>query len=250
MAFSLEGRIAWVTGGARGIGAAVSMKLAEAGARVAVMDIDEEALKSFRAVVPWEESKPFKTYPGNVCDDASLAEVVRSIERDMGPIDILVNNAGIIRDRMFRSMTLKDWQTVLDVNLTGTFMCTKAVIDGMAERRFGRVINTSSISSLGNPGQTNYTAAKSGVIGLTRTLALEYAPYGVTVNCVAPGATHTEMTRVLPVEAKKRFIEKIPIGRMAEPEEIAIMHLFFASEEARYVTGQVVFVDGGISTGF
>jgi NAD(P)-dependent dehydrogenase (short-subunit alcohol dehydrogenase family) len=250
MAFNLEGRIAWVTGGARGIGAAVSMKLAEAGARVAVMDIDEEALKTFRAKVPWEKNGPFKTYVGNVCDEISIAEVVRSIERDIGPIDILVNNAGIIRDRMFRNMTLKEWQTVLEVNLTGTFICTKAVIDGMAERRFGRVINTSSISSLGNPGQTNYTAAKSGVIGLTRTLALEYAPYGVTVNCVAPGATQTEMTRALPAEAKKRFIEKIPIGRMAEPEEIAIMHLFFASEEARYVTGQVVFVDGGISTGF
>jgi len=250
MPFRLDGRVAWVTGGARGIGAAVSARLAEAGAKVAVMDIDEETLKTFRARTSAEEKGVFRTYRGDVCDEASVAEVVQAITRDLGPVDILVNNAGIIRDRRFRNMTLEVWRSVLEVNLTGTFVCTKTVIEGMAERGFGRVINTASISALGNPGQANYSAAKSGVIGLTKTLALEYACYGVTVNCVAPGATHTEMTRALPEEARKRFVEKIPVGRMAEPEEIAIMHLFFASDEARYVTGQVVFVDGGISCGF
>jgi len=250
MSFRLDGRVAWVTGGARGIGAAVSIKLAEAGAKVAAMDIDEEALKSFSARMAAEGKGIFETYQGDVCDEASVAGVVQAITRDLGPVDILVNNAGIIRDRMFRNMALKDWRSVLEVNLTGTFVCTRAVIEGMAERKFGRVINTASISALGNPGQANYTAAKSGVIGLTKTLALEYARHGVTVNCVAPGATLTEMTRSLPMEAKKRFIEKIPVGRMAEPEEIAVMHLFLASEEARYVTGQVIFVDGGVSCGF
>ncbi len=250
MPFRLDGRVAWVTGGARGIGAAVGVKLAEAGARVAVMDMDEDALASFRARMASENDGVFKTYRGNVCDEASVAEVVRAVTADLGPVDILINNAGIIRDRMFRNMTLEAWRTVLDVNLTAVFVCTRAVIEGMAERKFGRVINTASISALGNPGQANYSAAKSGVIGLTKTLALEYAPHGVTVNCVAPGATLTEMTRSLPMEAKKRFIEKIPLGRMAEPDEIAVTHLFLASEEARYVTGQVVFVDGGVSCGF
>ncbi len=250
MGFRLDGRVAWVTGGARGIGAAVSIKLAEAGARVAVMDIDEETLKTFRARMAAEGEGVFKTYQGDVCDEASVNGVVQAIAEDLGPVDILVNNAGIIRDRLFKNMTLEAWRSVLDVNLTGTFVCTRAVIEGMAERRFGRVVNTASISTLGNPGQANYSAAKSGVIGLTKTLALEYARYGVTVNCVAPGATLTEMTRSLPMEAKKRFIEKIPVGRMAEPEEIAVMHLFLASEEARYVTGQVIFVDGGVSCGF
>ncbi len=250
MPFRLDGRVAWVTGGARGIGAAVSIKLVEAGAKVAVMDIDEETLAIFRNQVISAGKGIFKTYQGDVSDKASVAAAVRTIEQDLGPIDILINNAGIIRDRMFRNMTLEAWQSVLEVNLTGTFVCTRAVIEGMAERRFGRVINTASISSLGNPGQANYSAAKSGVIGLTKTLALEYARHGVTVNCVAPGATLTEMTRALPEEAKRRFIEKIPIGRMAEPEEIAVMHLFLASEEARYVTGQIIFVDGGVSCGF
>jgi len=250
MSFRLDGRVAWVTGGARGIGAAVSIKLAGAGAKVAVMDIDEETLATFRARTAAEEPGVFRTYRGDVCDEASVAAAVQAIEHDLGPVDILVNNAGIIRDRMFRNMTLEAWRSVLEVNLTGTFVCTRAVIEGMAERRFGRVINTASISSLGNPGQANYSAAKAGVIGLTKTLALEYARHGVTVNCVAPGATLTEMTRSLPAEAKKRFIEKIPVGRMAEPEEIAVMHLFLASEEARYVTGQIIFVDGGVSCGF
>ncbi|RTZ91129.1 MAG: 3-oxoacyl-ACP reductase [Deltaproteobacteria bacterium] len=248
--FRLEGRVAWVTGGVRGIGAAVAEKFLEAGAKVAVMDIDREAVQSFHAEMAARSSGTLKAYEGNVCDESSVSEVAQAVERELGPVDILVNNAGIIRDRMFRNMSLTDWQTVLDVNLTGAFVCTKAVIDGMVERRYGRIINTSSISSLGNVGQANYTAAKAGVIGLTKTLALEYAPYGVTVNCVAPGATLTEMTRAIPVEAKQRFLKKIPMARMAEPEEIAIMHLFFASEEARYVTGQVVFVDGGISIGF
>ncbi len=249
MAFDLRGRVAWVTGGARGIGAAVSRGLAAAGARVAVMDVDAGALDAFERQAP-HRSSSFETYQGDVTDAASIQNVVESIESRFGPVDILVNNAGVIRDRMFRNLSLEDWQKVLAVNLTGTFLCTRAVIEGMARRKFGRVINTSSISSLGNPGQGNYAAAKSGVIGLTRTLALEYAPVGVTVNCVAPGATKTEMTRSLPSEAAERFIRKIPMGRMAEPEEIACVHLFLASEEARYVTGQVIFVDGGISVGF
>ncbi len=249
MAFELTGRVAWVTGGARGIGAAVSRAFVKAGARVAVMDIDAGALSDFEKTFPDLVSST-ETYQGDITDPTSVRRVADAIESRLGPIDILVNNAGIIRDRMFRNLSAEDWLRVLEVNLTGTFNCIRAVIDGMAERGFGRVINTSSISSLGNPGQANYAAAKAGVIGLTRTLALEYAPHGVTVNCVAPGATKTEMTRSLPPEAVERFIRKIPMGRMADPEEIAAAHLFLASDEARYMTGQVVFIDGGVSVGF
>lgn len=248
MRFELNGRVAWVTGGARGIGAAVCRVFAAAGAEVAVMDLDAKALAEFERQAG-ELGHLIKTYQGDVTDTASIERVVEDIKSKQGPVDILVNNAGIIRDRMFRNLSMEDWQTVLEVNLTGTFNCTRAVIDSMAERGFGRVINTSSISSLGNQGQGNYAAAKAGVIGLTRTLSLEYASYGVTVNCVAPGVTRTEMTRSMPPEAKDRFIRKIPMGRMAGPEEIAFMHLFFASDEAGYITGQVVFVDGGISVG-
>ena len=247
--FSLEGKVAWVTGGARGIGAAVSEKLVGVGAQVAVMDVDAGALADFKELHP-DLAPSLETYQGDITDTTSIKRVVKAIESHQGPVDILINNAGIIRDRMFRNLSSEEWRKVLEVNLTGTFNCIRMVIDGMVERGFGRVINTSSISSLGNPGQANYAAAKAGVIGLTRTLALEYAPYGVTVNCVAPGATKTEMTRSLPSEAIERFIQKIPMGRMAEPEEIAIVHVFLASNEARYITGQVVFVDGGISVGF
>ena len=249
MAFDLTGRVAWVTGGARGIGATVCKVFASAGAQVAVMDVDVSSLADFEKRFP-DLASSAETYQGDVTDTVSVHRVVEAIESRQGPVDILVNNAGIIRDRMFHNLSIEDWREVLEVNLTGTFNCSRAVIDGMAERGFGRVINTSSISSLGNPGQANYAAAKTGVIGLTRTLALEYAPYGVTVNCIAPGATKTEMTRSLPSDAIERFIRKIPMKRIAEPEEIAVAHLFLASKEARYMTGQVLFVDGGISIGF
>jgi len=245
----LEGKIAWVTGGARGIGAAVSLGFAKAGAAVAVMDIDGKAIQAFQSKAE-SAGLSCRGYQGDVTDAASIARVVTAVEADLGPVSILVNNAGIIRDNMFQNMTAGDWQRVLDVNLTGTFLCTKTVIDAMAARGFGRVINTSSISSLGNRGQVNYASAKAGIIGLTRTLALEYARSGVTVNCVAPGATDTEMTQSIPEEARQRFVRKIPMGRLAEPEEIAAAHLFLAGSAAAYITGQVLFVDGGISVGF
>lgn len=245
----LHGRIAWVTGGARGIGAAVSLGFAKAGATVAAMDIDDKALQTFQTKAE-SVGLACRGYQGDVTDAASITQVVTAVEADLGPVDILVNNAGIIRDNMFRNMTAGDWQRVLDVNLTGTFLCTKAVIEAMAGRGFGRIINTSSISSLGNRGQVNYASAKAGIIGLTKTLALEYARSGVTVNCIAPGATDTEMTQSLPEEARQRFVRKIPMGRLADPEEIAAVHLFLAGGAASYITGQVLFVDGGISVGF
>jgi len=147
-------------------------------------------------------------------------------------------------------MTEEQWDQVLGVNLKGSFLCAQAVLPGMRERGWGRVINTSSIGALGNIGQANYAASKAGVIGLTKTLALEYAKYGVTVNCVAPGATMTAMVAGIPDNVKAKIIEKIPVGRIASPEEIAHAHCFLASDEAAFITGQVLFVDGGMSVGF
>ena len=242
-------KVTIITGAGGGIGRALSLYFAERNWAVCALDLNSAGVERVGSELR-RLSSSIIALVADIRDEKAIGRAVESCFSRYGRIDALVNNAGIIRDRMFRNLSLEDWRKVLEVNLTGTFLCTQAVIEGMAQRRFGRVINTSSISSLGNQGQGNYAAAKSGIIGFTRTLSLEYAPYGVTVNCVAPGATRTEMTRTLPVEAIERFIRKIPMGRMAEPEEIAVVHLFLASEEARYVTGQVVFVDGGISIGF
>jgi NAD(P)-dependent dehydrogenase (short-subunit alcohol dehydrogenase family) len=175
--------------------------------------------------------------------------MMQKVVEHFGKLDILVNNAGINRDAFAKKMIEEDWDLVIRINLKGTFLCCQAAINTMGKQGFGRIINTSSIGSLGNPGQANYSASKSGVIGLTKTLALECARYGITVNCVAPGATKTPMTVKMPENIFQMITEKIPLKRWAEPDEIANMHVFLASEEASYITGQVIFVDGGISVG-
>jgi NAD(P)-dependent dehydrogenase (short-subunit alcohol dehydrogenase family) len=175
--------------------------------------------------------------------------MMRKVVEHFGRLDILVNNAGINRDAFAKKMSEEDWDLVIKINLKGTFLCCQAAINAMGKQGWGRIINTSSIGSLGNMGQANYSASKSGVIGLTKTLALECARAGITVNCVAPGATRTPMTTKMPQEIFDAITQKIPLRRWAEPSEIANMHLFFASEEANYITGQIIFVDGGISVG-
>ncbi|MFQ5829803.1 MAG: 3-oxoacyl-ACP reductase FabG [Candidatus Methylomirabilia bacterium] len=245
----LQAKIALVTGAAGGIGEAAARRFAREGALVAVNDANAAGAERVAQELQGDGGKAMAV-AGDVTRRAQVEEMVRRILSAWGRIDILVNNAGINRDAMAAKMTEEQWDEVLDVNLKGTFLCAQAVLPGMRERGWGRVVNTSSIGSLGNIGQANYAASKAGVIGLTKTLALEYAKYGVTVNCVAPGATMTAMLAGVPDHIKAKIIEKIPVGRIASPEEIAHVHCFLASDEAAFITGQVIFVDGGMSVGF
>jgi NAD(P)-dependent dehydrogenase (short-subunit alcohol dehydrogenase family) len=244
----LPGRVALVTGAARGIGEATAKRFAGEDALVAVNDVDAaDAENVAREIL--ESGGTAMAVPGDVTRKDKVEEMVRQVISAWGRVDILVNNAGINRDAMAAKMSEEQWDQVLTVNLKGTFLCAQAVLPGMRERGWGRVINTSSIGALGNIGQANYAASKAGVIGLTKTLALEYARYGVTVNCVAPGATMTAMVAGVPDHIKSKIIEKIPMGRIASPEEIAHAHCFLASDEASFNTGHVLFVDGGLSVG-
>lgn len=245
----LQAKIALVTGAAGGIGEAAARRFAREGALVAVNDANAAGAEKVTQELQGGGGKAMAV-AGDVTRRAQVEEMVRRIMSAWGRIDILINNAGINRDAMAAKMTEEQWDEVLDVNLKGTFLCAQAILPGMRERGWGRVVNTSSIGSLGNIGQANYAASKAGVMGLTKTLALEYAKYGVTVNCVAPGATMTAMLAGVPDHIKAKIIEKIPVGRIASPEEIAHVHCFLASDEAAFVTGQVIFVDGGMSVGF
>ena len=236
----LENRIAVVTGGARGIGAATASLFRSEGARVEVWDTggehpaagDDEGIVC-RAV--------------DVSDTGSVEAALEELISRAGVPDILVNNAGIISDGFASELSDEDWRRVIEVNLTGTFIPCRALIPHLRERGSGTITNTSSISALGNRGQSNYAASKAGVIGLTRTLAQELAGDSVRVNCVAPGAIETEMFDAVPGKVKEKFISRIPLGRLGSPEDVARLHLFLASDEASYMTGQTVFCDGGIT---
>jgi NAD(P)-dependent dehydrogenase (short-subunit alcohol dehydrogenase family) len=244
----LKDRVAIVTGGGAGIGEATSLLFAQEGAKLVVADIDLSNAERVVGLIKEKggEAVPFKVDVRNVAD---VTNMVGAAIKSFGGLDILVNNAGVNRDAIAKRMTEEQWDFVLDVNLKGTFLCCQAASVPMMEKKYGRIINTSSIGSLGNIGQANYSASKAGVIGLTKTLALELAKYNILVNCVAPGATKTQMTAGIPPEIAAKFQDGIPLKRFAEPAEIAAMHLFFAGAEASYITGQVIFVDGGISLG-
>ena len=194
---------------------------------------------------------------GSVTARADVQKMVDTATGSFGRLDIVINNAGINKDSLavrvkdgdVKMMSEEQWDLVLAVNLKGTFLCAQAASVPMIKQKYGRIVNTSSIGALGNIGQANYSASKAGVIGLTKTLALEWARFNIAVNCVAPGATKTRMTACIPENIMVGLIEKIPFRRLAEPAEIAAAHLFFASDDAGYITGQVLFVDGGISVG-
>lgn len=245
----LKDRIALITGGGSGIGEATAHKFSKEGAKVVICDIAIENAKGVvEAII--ENGGEALALKANVCKKNEVENVVLQILEKYGKLEILVNNAGINRDAFAKKLKEEDWDAVIDINLKGTFLFSQAVLEPMINQNYGKIINTSSIGALGNIGQSNYSASKAGVIGLTKTLALECARYNINVNCVAPGATKTPMTAKIPKEIAEKFVKKIPFRRFAEPEEIANVHVFLASDEASYITGQVIFVDGGISVGF
>jgi NAD(P)-dependent dehydrogenase (short-subunit alcohol dehydrogenase family) len=252
----LKDKVALITGGASGIGRATALRFATEGACVVVSDVDEAGVNETVQLVTETGGKAVAIV-GNVSARADAQKMVEAATSHFGRLDILVNNAGINRDALavrvkdgdVKMMSEEQWDSVMAVNLKGTFLCSQAASVQMMAQKYGRIVNTSSIGALGNVGQANYSASKAGVIGLTKTLALEWARFNITVNCVAPGATKTRMTAGIPENIMAGLLEKIPFRRLAEPEEIAAAHVFFASDDAGYVTGQVLFVDGGISVG-
>jgi 3-oxoacyl-[acyl-carrier protein] reductase len=239
----LSGKTAFVTGSTRGIGLAIARSLHGAGAKVAIVGRELDRARSVAAELGDRSS-------GVACDVAQADQVEAAIgqaEKALGPIDILVNNAGLTRDNILLRLTDGDWDTVLDANLKGAFHTTRTVIKGMMKRRSGRIINITSVVGLtGNKGQANYAASKAGLVGLTKSIAKEYASRNILANCVAPGFIETDMTHALPAEARATLLEAIALGRLGRPEDVAGTVLFLASDLAGYITGQVLVVDGGM----
>ena len=242
--FDLSRKTALVTGASGGIGGAIARALHGAGATVSLSGTRVEALESLAG----ELGKRAHITPANLSDAESLDGLIGAAEEAMGAVDILVNNAGLTRDMLSIRLTDDDWQTVLDVNLTATFRLSRGVLRGMMKRRWGRIVNiTSVVGVTGNPGQANYAASKAGLIGMTKSMAQEVASRGITINCLAPGMIVTAMTDVLSDELKGRILGMIPIGRLGESEEIAAGTLFLASDEAAYITGQTLHINGGMA---
>ncbi|MCL5966485.1 MAG: 3-oxoacyl-[acyl-carrier-protein] reductase [Deltaproteobacteria bacterium] len=243
----LSGKVALVTGSARGIGKAITEAFAREGAFVVVSDVGDEA--PARATLAGIEAAGGRgtVEMFDVGDAAQVDAAVKNVVAAQGRIDVLVNNAGITRDNLLMRMTDEEFDAVLRVNLKGTFLLTRAVTRPMMKQRSGRIINLSSVvGAMGNAGQSNYSAAKAGIIGFTKSTARELASRGITVNAIAPGFIKTAMTAALPEEVQKSFLGQIPLGRFAEPGEVAELALFLASDAASYITGQVIGINGGL----
>ncbi len=244
----LAGKVALVTGAGRGIGRAIAWELAAEGALVAVNY--RESADAANALCSDIETKlrgQAAAFQADVSVAADVDRLVGAVGDRFGRLDILVNNAGITRDKLILRMTDDDWDTVMDTNLRGAFLCSRAVLRGMVRQRWGRIINISSVSGIaGNAGQANYAAAKAGLIGLTRTIAREVASRSITANIVAPGFITTEIWSGVSEEAKASFLSGVPLGRPGTPEEVAGVVAFLASERSAYITGQVIAVDGGL----
>lgn len=244
---SMEGKVAIVTGGRRGIGRAIAHTLAACGADIVLGDRDADEADEAAVEIATATGRRVQSCFLDVSQLESAQNMVQCALSDFGRVDILVNNAGITRDTLIIRMTEEDWDTVIDTNLKGAWNCAKAVVRPMMKQRHGRIINISSVSGLaGQFGQTNYSASKAGVIGFTKALAREVASRGITVNAVAPGFVPTALTENLPGDLKDSMMKLIPLSRWGTPEEIAYAVAFFASDEASYITGQVLSVDGGM----
>jgi 3-oxoacyl-[acyl-carrier protein] reductase len=250
---NLDGRVALVTGAARGIGAEIARTYARAGARVGVLDLKEDLTEDTVSAIR-DAGGQAVGLGADVSDAEQVDRAVRRLADEFGGLDIVVNNAGVTRDNLLFKMTEDDWDTVVAVHMRGVFLVTRAAQRIMVERRYGRVINISSTSALGNRGQANYSAAKAGIQGFTRTTAIELGPFGITVNSIGPGYVDTEMTRAtaerLGVAVDQRLAEvaaTLPMRRVGKPADIANAALFLASEDSGFVTGQVLYVDGGRS---
>ena len=244
---SMSGKTAVVTGGSRGIGRAICLELARRGANV----VFSYAGNTAAAEKTLEELKALgveaRAVQGNVADPAAAKTLIDTAVKELGGIHILVNNAGITRDGLAMAMKEDDFDAVIETNLKGAFLCMKAAIRPMMRARYGRIVNMSSVVALrGNPGQVNYCASKAGLIGMTKSLAKEMGARGITVNAVAPGYISTDMTAALPDAARQAMLSTIPVGRAGNPEDVAAAVAFLASEEAGYITGQVLSVDGGM----
>jgi 3-oxoacyl-[acyl-carrier protein] reductase len=244
-----DGRVAVVTGSARGIGAATAKRFAEEGAAVAVLDLDLEAAEKSAAGLGASSAVGVAC---NVADAASVEAAVGTVVEQLGKIDILVNNAGVTRDNLLFKMTEDDWDTVMSVHLRGSFLMSREAQKHMVAAKYGKIVNLSSVSALGNRGQANYSAAKMGLQGFTRTLAIELGPLGINVNAVAPGFIVTDMTDatarrvgVEPEEFRTAAAERSPLRRVGYPEDIAAAAAFLCSDEASFITGQTLYVDGG-----
>lgn len=243
----LADKVAVITGGADGIGKATALRFSAEGATAVIWDMNEEKGTKLCEEIRSEGGKA-DFYKVNVADYQQVESTAAEVLAKFGKIDILINNAGITRDASLKKMTPELWQQVIDVNLSGVFYCTKAISPFMADRGYGRIITTSSVVGLyGNFGQTNYVATKAGVIGMTKTWARELGRKGVTANAVAPGFISTEMVALMPENVLASMREKVPLGRLGKPEEIAAAFVFLASDEAAYVNGAVLSVDGGIT---
>lgn len=242
----LLGKVALVTGAAQGIGRAIALILAQKGADIVVSDINlekaEETVREIETI-----GRRAMAIRADVANTNDVERMVEAILGRFGQIDILVNNAGITRDKLILRMTEEDWDAVLNVNLKGTFNCTKAVVRHMSKQRRGKIVNIASVvGEMGNVGQANYSASKAGVIGFTKTIAREFAQRGINVNAIAPGYIETPMTEVLPEKVKEELRRMIPMGRLGRPGDVAEAVLFLVSEASRYITGQVLNVNGGI----
>jgi 3-oxoacyl-[acyl-carrier protein] reductase len=242
--FDLSGKTALVTGASGGIGGAIARALHRQGATVTLSGTRADALEQLKASL----GERTHVVAARMDDAADIDRLAKESETAMGRLDILVNNAGITRDNISMRMNDEEWEKVLQVNLTGTFRLTRAVMRGMMKRRFGRVVSITSIVGVtGNPGQANYAAAKAGLIGMSKSLAQELASRGITVNCVAPGFIATPMTDGLTDEQKKGILARVPADRLGTPDEIAAGVVYLASEEAAYVTGQTLHINGGMA---